>query len=725
MSESGRLLHAGRTLWRLLVTWGAGTGALIGLDDWLATFSMHDWWQPPVLALVLGLLASVVWPLVIRIALPIAFFTLGLGGFLLMGAGVLGLSFVVPGVVVSRLSTAVLLAVALAGVAAVVTSLLAIDEDEVFFRRARRRARNAGPVEARPPGVLFLQIDGLGYDTVRRAVRDGSMPSVAAWLREGSHVLTSWHTDWSSQTGASVCGILHGSNDDILGFRWYEKDADRLIAVSHPVDAAEIERRHSDGRGLLAVDGASRGNLFSGDAPHLSLTMSSLAHVVPRGARRARRRRDRAGAGYYAYFANPVNAVRTLGTSAAEIVRELIGAARERRADVRPRVDRGGLWPLARPGTTVISRDIIVSALIEDMLAGRPVVYADFLGYDEAAHHAGIERADTLEVLRGIDQQIGRLHRATRLAPREYHLVCLSDHGMTQGWAFADRFGESVENLVGRLCGAPSPARTRKLTGPKDSRRPAEGWQVASALAEAASSGGPIARRLRSRVERAGSAEHRHRTVSGQPGLVARAAPGVVCVVSGHVAMVSFTDYPGRVPLEGIEQHWPDLLPGLVDHPGVGFVLVHSVEHGPVVLGRDGVHRLATGEVRGVDPLAPYGPHAARLVARTASFRHCPDVLINSRYDPDTDDASPFEPHVGSHGGLGGPQQRAFLVYPRSFTPPGEVVGAEELHRVFRGWLIDLGHPAPSPARSAHSSLSGADADECADLAEPIGGSGR
>src|SRR6185312_4133294 len=239
--------------------------------------------------------------------------------------GVLGLSFAIPGVVVATLSTAVLLAVALAGVAAVVTSLLAIDEDEVFFRRARRRARNAGPVEACPPGVLFLQIDGLGYDTVRRAVRDGSMPSVAAWLREGSHVLTSWHTDWSSQTGASVCGILHGSNDDILGFRWYEKDADRLIAVSHPVDAAEIERRHSDGRGLLAVDGAGRGNLFSGDAPHLSLTMSSLAHVVPRGSRRARRRRDRVGAGYYAYFANPVNAVRTLGTSAVEILRELLG----------------------------------------------------------------------------------------------------------------------------------------------------------------------------------------------------------------------------------------------------------------------------------------------------------------------------------------------------------------------------------------------------------------
>jgi hypothetical protein len=78
-----------------------------------------------------------------------------------------------------------------------------------------------------------------------------------------------------------------------------------------------------------------------------------------------------------------------------------------------------------------------------------------------------------------------------------------------------------------------------------------------------------------------------------------------------------------------------------------------------------------------------------------SSFPHCPDVMVNSRYDPDTDEASPFEPHVGSHGGLGGPQQRGFLAYPRLLGPPGEIVGAEHLHRVLRGWLTELGHPEP------------------------------
>jgi uncharacterized membrane protein YvlD (DUF360 family) len=710
-SSAGRLVRTGRTVARVVLVWAFVTGALVALDDWLAGFAMHSWWQPPVAALLLGVLAAVGWPLVMRIALPIAFFTLGLGSFLIMGGVVLAVFNAIPGVEVRSLRTSVLVAVVMAGIAGAISSALAINEDEVFFRRARRRGAGGDPGEA-PPGVIFLQIDGLGHPVARRAVRDGSMPTLSSWLRTGSHVLRAWHTDWSSQTGASQSGILQGSNDGILGFRWYDKARDKVVTVSSPQDAAEVERQHSDGRGLLAGDGAGRGNLFTGDAAHVSLTMSSLAVVVARGSRRERRSRDRIGAGYYAYFANPVNALRTVGVALVDVYRELAAAARQRRADVRPRVKRGGFYPLARVGSTVVIRDVVVNAVLEDMLAGRAVVYADFVGYDEVAHHSGIERFDTLEVLRHIDQQIGRLWRAAELAPRRYHLVCLSDHGQTQGENFADRFGETVEQLVGRLCGGPLlPARHRRLLGlmppspASDSRRPVESWQVASALAEG---GGFVARRLRDRETGPGAPESV--TPPGEPGAVTRVAPGVVVSVSGHMAQISFADHPGRVPFETIEQHWPQLLPALVDHDGIGFLLVHSEEFGPVVLGRDGLHRLRTGVVLGQDPLTPYGEHAAALVARVSAFPNCADVVINSRYDPTTDEASPFEPHVGSHGGLGGTQQHGFLLHPRGFGDPGEIVGAEQLHRVLRGWLTDLGHPEPTAAQPADADVLAAQA---------------
>jgi membrane protein DedA with SNARE-associated domain/uncharacterized membrane protein YvlD (DUF360 family) len=683
--DAGRLLRGGRMTARVVLIFIIVTAAIRALDALLPGFQMTQWWQPPVCALVVALMSTVVWPLVLRIALPVAFFTLGLAGFLIVGAGTLAIFKAIPGVTIENLRTAVAVTIGMAVAGVLTSSLLALDEDEIFFRRVARKGTPEDLPPGTPPGVIFLQVDGLGYDTVRRAVRDGDMPTLAAWINEDSHSLEMWQTDWSSQTGASVSGILHGDNHDILGFRWYEKDRDHVMACAHPRDAAEIERRHSDGNGLLSGGGAGHGNLFTGDADHVSLTMSAVP-VLPKDIRRGHnaRRAD----GYFAYFARPTNVIRTFATALADVGRELWAASVQRRADMRPRVKRGGFYPLARPGTTVITRDVVVSAIIEDILAGRPVVYADFLGYDEVAHHSGIERFDALAVLRGIDQQIGRLHRATRLGARPYHLVVLSDHGQTQGWAFTNRFGESIESLVGRLCGG-TPVQPSKIQKPRSTT---EGWQVGAALAE----GGLIARRLRGRVERAEVHENRHRAPSGRPGEVARVAPGVVAVVSGHLAMVSFIEHEGRVPLETIEREFPELLPNLVDHPGVGFMLVRSTEFGPVVLGCDGLHRLATGVIIGEDPLKDYGPHAVELIRRVDTFPHCADVMINSRYDPETDNASPFEIHVGSHGGMGGPQARGFLVYPKSLRPPGEVVGAEALHQVFRGWLTELGHPAPA-----------------------------
>ncbi|WP_082469079.1 VTT domain-containing protein [Sciscionella sediminilitoris] len=658
----GRLVRGGRHSARVLLVWAAVIGTLYGLDVLLPGFSMTSWWQPVVCALLLGLLTSVVWPLVLRVALPLALFTLGIGSYLLLGAATLALFTLVPGVRIDGLRTGVFLVLGVTLITAVVSSLLSVDQDELYFRRAARRSKRGPDLGRVPPGVIFLQVDGLGYDVARRAIRDGDMPTLARWLAEDSHTLRRWQTDWSSQTGASVCGILHGSNENILGFRWYEKDRDHVMGCAHPADAVEIERRHSDGRGLLAEGGASHGNLFTGDAPHVSFTLSAISVLLPRKLRG--HRTDRMGSGYYSYFANPANAVRTFFGYFAEVGREIIASTRQRRADVRPRVHRGGFYPFARAGATVIARDVVVHAILDDMLAGRPVVYADLLGYDEVAHHSGIERHDSLAVLREIDRHIGRLYRASKLGPRPYHLVVLSDHGQTQGQHFAERFGEPVEEFVGRCAGG------------QEGGRP----------------DGPVSSRLRERARDRGHIEHSH---PDAPGAVRRVAPGVVACASGHMAMVSFTEFDGRVPMETIEAEYPKLLPALVDHPGIGFVLVRSSEHGPVVLGRDGAHRLATGVVLGSDPLAEYGEHAPELVRRVDGFDNCADIMINSRYDPETDDAPPFEPHVGSHGGLGGPQEGGFLVYPKEFTVSGELVGAESLHRLFRSWIDGLGHPAP------------------------------
>src|SRR4029078_5840497 len=114
------------------------------------------------------------------------------------------------------------------------------------------------------PGVVFLQIDGLGHPVLQRAVRDGNAPTLAGWLREGTHRLLPRTTGWSSQTGASQAGILLGSNADMPAFRWYEKDTGRMFVSNRPRHAAALERRLTTGPGVLHAGGASPGHILTG-----------------------------------------------------------------------------------------------------------------------------------------------------------------------------------------------------------------------------------------------------------------------------------------------------------------------------------------------------------------------------------------------------------------------------------------------------------------------------
>ena len=130
-----------------------------------------------------------------------------------------------------------------------------------------------------------------------------------------------------------------------------------------------------------------------------------------------------------------------------------------------------------------------------------------------------------------------------------------------------------------------------------------------------------------------------------------------------------------------------------MSHPGIGFLLVRSESRGPLVIGAHGVNELEQGLVEGEDPLAPFGPNAARHVLRTDGFPHCADIMLNSTYWTDTDEVAAFEELVGSHGGMGGTQSFPFLLHPLDLEPPeAELIGAEAVHRELRRWLVQLGH---------------------------------
>jgi uncharacterized membrane protein YvlD (DUF360 family) len=671
---------------RIVGSWLITAAGLLLLNAVLRGFHVDGPGAALAAAALIGLANALVWPLLIRIALPFTVVTLGLGALVLNGAIVLGVAAIDSGIHVDDLATGIAVAIGLTAVNTLTTALLAIDDEDFFYRYVvqRQARRSEGFTESEVPGVYFIEIDGLAHDVLRRAIRDGNAPTLAKWVHEGSHDLIRWETDWSSQTGACQAGLLHGDNHDMPAFRWWEKDRGAAIVTNHPRDAAELERRHSNGRGLLHAGGASRANILSGDAVHSLLTMSTVLD---------RKRPGRLGADYYGYFANPYNALRSLMLSIGEIAAERYHAAIQKRRDVLPRIPRSRTYALVRAWATVIQRDLQVSAVIADLYAGRPVGYTTFLAYDEVAHHSGVERPDALSTLRRVDRQIARIQHAAADAPRPYRFVVLADHGQSQGATFEQRFGETLEDVVR---GASGSADVEASGGGNDE---AAGFLKASVVE---------AGRDQGMLGRAADAAARGTSEADADGAdEADGIPDLSVMASGCLGLVSFPREEGRVTLERLEALHPALLPALRSHKGIGFVLVRSERDGAVVFGADGVNYLDRGRVEGEDPLAPFGPNAAHHVKRTDGFPHCPDIVLNSTFWEESDEVAAFEGLVGSHGGMGGEQSYPFTLFPADWRHPDvEVVGAEHMHRVMRGWLADLGHseyaepgePAPSAA---------------------------
>ncbi len=516
------------------------------------------------------------------------------------------------------------------------------DDDVYMLRVIQRIARRSGEkVETDVPGIVFLEIDGLAKPVLQRAMRDGNASTMARWLADGSHRLLEWETDLSSQTGASQAGILLGSNEDIPAFRWVEKERGIMMTCSAPGDCEEIERRHA-GDGLLRNGGASRGNLLSGEADHVILTVSRME--AEKGA----------NPGYRAFFSNAHNVTRALVLFFWEVILEWVAALRAIRRDVQPRGHRGGIYPFLRGAMCVIVRDLIVFGVLTDLMKGRPAIYATFSSYDEVAHHSGLERADTLEALRKLDQQFARIDRARRYAPRPYEIVVLSDHGQTQGATFKQRNGYGLDELVERSLARGDVA---KVAGGDE-----QNAMVGHALAEAT---GKQPKRPKNDVS----------------------DREVVVMGSGNLGLVYLMEETRRLTQEEIDERHPRLLPALREHPHVGWLLVRSAEHGAVVLGGKGTRYLADDRVEGEDPLAPFSPTAYLHLRRTDGFAHVADIMVGSFYDPDLDEGCAFEELISFHGGLGGLQTRAFILSPAHMpVPEGPILGAAAVHQLLKGW---------------------------------------
>jgi uncharacterized membrane protein YvlD (DUF360 family) len=657
---------------RLVAVWLVSSAALAIAGALLPNLTAQAAWTYFATTAVAGVLGLVFRPALVLVAARIGWLAVVLFGLVGQALLVYAAIWIAPGISATFWS-----AFWASWIVAVVSTAAAWlgsagTDDSFTASLLRRRVKQSPVADPEIDGVVFVQLDGVAFPVLRWAIQAGAVPTLRRWITSGDYVLREWTAQLPCTTPASQLGILHGTVAGVPAFRWYDRELGRVLIANRPNDAAIIEQRATTGAGLLVDDGLSIGNLFTGDAPRAVLTMSRLGSG--RGSAVARQT--------FAWFlTNPNGFTRGLIRTIAEVAKERWQAARQNRLNVLPRVHRGWTFAGLRAATNVLQRDLNTAVIAEEMRKGTKCIYVDYVDYDEIAHHAGMFRPESLAALDGLDRVLGTLERLSAQAARRYHIVVVSDHGQSQGQTFLDRFG----NDLGQVCTGLMEEKVALLDAP------VEDWGRVGSLAGDLAGTGLTGRAAR----RAADASSRH----VNRGAEAATNVPVTVLGSGNLGLL-YVRSEVRLTLDDLEERWPRLVPGLCAHEGIGFIAGLDSAGVPWVLGKHGRVQLDTGEVTGQDPLEPYGDHAARMIRRALTMPEAPDLYINSRVGDVTLDIAAFEPLVGAHGGLGGWQDRAVLLTPRTLAevlPAEHIEGADHLHSVLVAMLRAVGQRTTVP----------------------------
>jgi hypothetical protein len=100
--------------------------------------------------------------------------------------------------------------------------VISVDDEDSFYqgvveRLAARQTYKDKDLSTR--GLVMMEIDGLSYHHIQKALKDGYMPNLQKMMDADGYELSRVDCGLPSQTSACQAGIMFGDNDDIPAFR--------------------------------------------------------------------------------------------------------------------------------------------------------------------------------------------------------------------------------------------------------------------------------------------------------------------------------------------------------------------------------------------------------------------------------------------------------------------------------------------------------------------------
>jgi hypothetical protein len=287
--------------------------------------------------------------------------------------------------------------------------------------------------------LVILHVDGLGADSLEKALREGRMPFVQRLMETEGYEIHRYRCGVPSTTPFAQAGILYGDNSEIPSFRWWDRESEVLVQFGAGSTFKKVADKYFQGCEPLTKDGACIAACYpAGAADDFGIAYQDRTY--------GRDEKSRSAAHVLVpYLANPAHLgdwVLQTVLVAGRTIKDLTAAR------------KSGRHPASSYVITDVVEEIFVHhltrfAVQQAMQEGYSPIYAGFYAFDETAHAFGPEDPAALRVLKHVDRSIEKVASSRH---DQYELVVLSDHGQNETVPFlaahGKRFGEVIAGLM-------------------------------------------------------------------------------------------------------------------------------------------------------------------------------------------------------------------------------------------------------------------------------------
>lgn len=324
---------------------------------------------------------------------------------------------------------------------------------------ARLLKRDLSAPHGDEPGLVILQIDGLARTQLDRALADGRMPFLKKLVDRGHFEHLSFYSGLPSTTPAVQAEVMFGARCAVPAFQFLNRESGETVLMYEQEWAKRVGARLAAEHQPLLEGGRSYSNIYAAGAVESRFCAETMDAANLRDMTRPWKLAIVAALYFFTILRVTALAILEFFIAVGDMIRGLAGR-QHWRAELHS-------IP-SRVGVSIVMREWLRMMLKLSIEEGAPIIYGNFLGYDEQAHRRGPDSWFAHWGLKGIDGVIEDVFRtAHRSDARDYEVIVFSDHGQERTAIYENETEATIHQAAERAFSAGTLAG-RKVRGLDD-----------------------------------------------------------------------------------------------------------------------------------------------------------------------------------------------------------------------------------------------------------------